>query len=245
METMNPDNTAQFSFPKLLKREGDGSEPFYNDLLRGLTHKLNNLYAVVQGFSSLIMMNDEDLDPSLAENIRHMKDAAQNASALTEKILTAGGCAKVDVQTIRLDDYLGMVGEGLKRQVGDVPLRWEIFEDIPNIMADPTRFKEILTELLKNAGEAAAAAGGDVSFEVIPSRQNTGNRVEFLISNTGGDFTPDQLKDMFRPFHSTKSGDHSGIGLTTAAMLAAQMKMPLGVRSKGGTVTFWLSCAAA
>ncbi len=250
METLiRPAQDTQFVFAEPLGVQNERVDRFYNDLLRGLTHKLNNLYAVVQGFSSLMMMSDE-LDESFVENISHMKDAAQSASALTEKILTAGGCSRVSIQTVRLDDYMGMVGPGLRRPIDErgVPLRWNMFPDLPNISADPTRFKEVLSELLKNAMEAAADARGEVIFEIVPSRQvaaDGSRRVDVVITNTGSEIAPEKLKEVFRPFYTTKSSDHSGIGLTNAAMLAGQMNMPLGVRSGGGSVTFWLSCPVA
>ena len=250
METLTrPVQDSQFVFSEPLSLQNERVEKFYNDLLRGLTHKLNNLYAVVQGFSSLIMMSD-DLDESFLENIHHMKEAAQSASALTEKILTAGGCSKVSLQTVRLDDYMGMVGPGLRRPFDErgIPLRWNIFPEIPNIAADPTRFKEVLAELLKNAADAAAEVGGEVTLEIVPSRQvapDGKNRVEVVITNTGSEIAPEKLKEVFRPFYTTKASEHSGIGLTNAAMLAGQMNMPLGVRSGGGSVAFWLSCPVA
>jgi len=54
----------QFYFPTSLNLGNEHSEGFHQELLRGLTHKLNNLLAVIQGFSSLILMT-EDLDPRL------------------------------------------------------------------------------------------------------------------------------------------------------------------------------------
>jgi signal transduction histidine kinase len=46
----------QFVFPTHLQLGNEHSEGFHQELLRGLTHKLNNLLAVIQGFSSLILM---------------------------------------------------------------------------------------------------------------------------------------------------------------------------------------------
>ena len=247
METLSrPAEDTQFTCPEPIKIQDQQVEDFYNDLLRGLTHKLNNLYAVVQGFSSLIMMN-EDLDESVQENIHHMREAAQNASNLMEKILTVGGCSKAGAQTIRLDDYMSMVGPGLKQPLEEagVQLVWNVSSDLPNITADPTRFKEVLTELLKNAAEAASESGGQVILDIAPSRQPSTDgtkRVDVMITNTGSEIDPAKLKDCFRPFFTTKSSEHAGIGLTTASVLANQMNMPLSVRSGDNKVTFWLSC---
>ena len=87
-----------------------------------------------------------------------------------------------------------------------------------------------------------------MTLEIVPSRQlakDGSKRVDVKITNTGTEIAPEKLKELFRPFYTTKASDHAGIGLTNAAMLAGQMNMPLGVRSGGGSVTFWLSCPIA
>ena len=61
--------------------QGSAAGDFFNDLLRGLIHKQNNFLAVIQGFSSLILMGD-GLDPTIKENLDHMKEAVQGATGL-------------------------------------------------------------------------------------------------------------------------------------------------------------------
>ena len=75
---------------------------FFGQLLRGTTHKLNNILAVIHGFSSLLLMN-ESRDASEAENLEQMKSAAKRASILGEQILAAGGCSQVTVTEVNTD----------------------------------------------------------------------------------------------------------------------------------------------
>ena len=96
---------------------------FYGLLLRGMAHKLNNLLAVIQGFSSLIMM-DDILDETVTENLSHMKEAATNASRLSERILPTGGCSQIILQKLRLAEFLPMIEDSLKEpfEANDVSL---------------------------------------------------------------------------------------------------------------------------
>ena len=48
-----------FSHPTALNLGVQSADGFHQELLRGLTHKLNNMLAIIQGFSSLILMSDE------------------------------------------------------------------------------------------------------------------------------------------------------------------------------------------
>jgi len=229
----------------------EATAAFYGELLRGMTHKLNNLLAVVQGFSSLAMMND-NLDASARENIGHMKNAAQSASGLTEKILSAGGCVRSNVQALELSEFFPNIDRALREPFlrADIPFQLNVGSRVPAILGDPTRLKEILQALLVNAAEAVqrSAAGGEVALDVLGPRQvpeGEPGRVDIFVRNTGSTIPEEKLQEIFRPFTSTKDSTHFGIGLTVAAVLAGQMNARLGVKSAENTTTFWLSVPVA
>jgi C4-dicarboxylate-specific signal transduction histidine kinase len=239
----------QFVYPTQLNLGPQTAEGFHQDLLRGLTHKLNNLLAIIQGFSSLILMN-EDLDASVLENMKHIKEASVNISSLSERIRSAGGCAKINLQSLSLNEYLGVVVAALREpftKLG-VPFEMDVPAGLPPVQVDPSKFKELLVEVLKNAAEAAMKGGGRALMQVtapgVVSPIGEG-RVDILISNTGSQVAPDKLADVFRPFQGNKSGVHLGLGLTIAAMLAHQMNIRLGVNSQDNTTTFWVSVPVA
>jgi signal transduction histidine kinase len=241
------ENTAQVEAPQFLFADkyvidDPANAEFYHQLLRGMTHKLNNLLAVIQGFSSLIMM-DEGLDESITENLGHMKEAAQNASGLSERVLPAGGCIRVAVQDLKLNEFLPMVEDSLRGpcKTLNVPFHMNVRDGLPAVQADPGRLKEIIMELLRNAAEAAAANGGEVGLDILGSTGEGARRVDVFVRNTGSTINPEKIAEIFRPFNSTKDSSHFGVGLTIAAVLSNQMKMRLGVHSENNTTTFWLS----
>jgi len=239
-------NTAmQFVYPTHLNLGEQTAEGFHQELLRGLTHKLNNMLAIIQGFSSLILMNDE-LDASVLENMQHIKEASVSISGLSERIRAAGGCAKVSLQPLSLHEYLSVVDTAIREPFAKagVPFEIEIAQDLPNVEVDPTKMKELLVELLKNAAEAALKGGGRALMQVtgpgVISPVQDG-RVDILISNTGSEIPAGKAQEIFRPFSGSKNSHHLGLGLTIAAMLAHQMDMRLGVNSHDNTTTFWVS----
>lgn len=239
----------QFVFPSNIEPGQDQGEGFHQELLRGLTHKLNNQLAVIQGFSSLILMM-EQLDPTIRENVQHIRDASGGVSQMSERIRSAGGCAQVSLQSLQLSDYLGLIQAGLAEvaQKAGVPLDFDIQPGLPPVVADPAKLKEVLTELLRNAVEAALQGNGRVMMRVCGPGVITPEaerRVDILVSNTGATIPPEKLPDIFRPFHGNKSTDHLGLGLTVAAMLSHQMKIQLGAASENQTTTLWLSLPSA
>lgn len=248
------ENTAtaakpQFVFADQFVIEDSANAEFYALLLRGMTHKLNNLLAVIQGFSSLILM-DEGLDETITENLGHMKEASTNASGLSERILPAGGCAQITIQNLQLSDFLPMVEDSLQEpfDTAGISVNIKCPADVPAVKADPGRLKDILMELLANAAEAAAEGGGRCSFEIYkpgdfsPLDQK---RIDILVRNSGSTIPESKNAEIWEPFYSSKDSKHFGVGLTIAAVLASQMDMKLGMHSADNTTTFWLSVPAA
>jgi signal transduction histidine kinase len=239
----------QFTFPTALNLSNETGDGFHQELLRGLTHKLNNLLAVIQGFSSLILMN-EDTDSGVLENVQHINEASKSMSAMSERIRSAGGCAKVSLQPLMLAEYIPVVETSLSEpfRTAGVPFEIDIQPGAPAIMVDPTKFKDVLMELLRNAAEAAQKGNGRAMLRVCGPGVVTPvqeRRVDILVSNTGSSISPDKLPEVFRPFAGGKNSHHLGLGLTIAAMLCHQMNLQLGVHSENFTTTFWLSCPAA
>ncbi len=238
--------SGEFHFADYLALDESLTRQYFDGLLRGLAHKSNNLLAVVQGFSTLILMQD-DLDPTVRENIEHIKEAGQNSSRLFERILTAGGCATVTLQPIQLGEFLPMAQGSLTEvcEKNGVNFQLNMEPSVPQLAADATKLKEILLELVSNAAEAAGTAGGEMAVDVLAPGQTAGGdpeRVDIFVRNTGAEIPVDHMDKVFKPFFTTKESDHFGIGLAIAGVLAHQMGMRIGAQSANNTTTFWLSC---
>ena len=129
-----------------------------------------------------------------------------------------------------------------------VPFEIDIASGIPSVQTDPSRLKDLLLEILKNAAEAAQKNGGRALMQITgpgvvsPAAEN---RVDILVSNTGSQISPEKIAEIFRPFHGNKNSNHLGLGLTIAAMLAHQMNVRLGINSQENTTTVWLSLPVA
>ncbi|MEM9480352.1 MAG: HAMP domain-containing sensor histidine kinase [Verrucomicrobiota bacterium] len=249
METTTAIENPKFTFSDEHLTLNSANQEFYNQLLRGMTHKLNNLLAVIQGFSSLILMND-DLDETVTENLNHMKEAAQNASGLSERILPAGGCANSELQDLKLTEFVPMIENTLREpaEKNGVAFNMNLPSEMPTATADPGRLKEILIELLTNAAEAAKEGGGEVALDFLNPGQASPvemKQIDVFVRNTGSQIPADKMNKIFEPFFSTKDSSHFGVGLTTAGVLAAQMKMRLGIHSENNTTTAWLSIPLA
>ncbi len=238
----------QFVHPLRLTNAAESSDSFHQDMLRGFTHKLNNLLGIIQGFSSLALM-DDGVSKATTEGLEHIQEAAADVIKLGERVRSAGGCAKPQLQALDLGNYFRLMQAALAAPFAkvNVPFEIELETDLPPVLVDPTRFREVLLEVLTNAADAARAHGGgvvlkvtEVSAETVPTQR----RVELLVCNAGLALPGGPLEKIFDPFQSGKAG-HVGLGLTIAAMLCLQMNLEIGLASEAGTTQVRLRCPAA
>jgi signal transduction histidine kinase len=79
--------------------------------------------------------------------------------------------------------------------------------DMPILMLDENRFRQILLNVLINARQATPA-GGEISISTRLKRSE--NEVEITIADTGTGMSQEVLSQVFQPFFTTKD---SGLGL--------------------------------
>jgi two-component system sensor histidine kinase BaeS len=125
--------------------------------------------------------------------------------------------------------------EPLEGQFAEKGLELQIHvpEDLPQVMADPTRAVQILTNVLVNALRYTLAPG---KVEVAVSREDT--MVAFRVSDTGIGLSPEQIVHIFERFYRvdksrSRAFGGSGIGLTIAQSLAQAMGGEIHVESAG------------
>lgn len=221
---------------------------FFEAFLKGYVHKHNNLMGVIQGFTSLILYED-GVGDDLRENAEQIQISSKSATELNREVLSASGCGRCDLGTIRLTDVIPYWQSKGAEICGDagVDLRFQASDTLPPVTADAKRLGEVFFHLLRNAAEATAAfPGSPVVVDLLsPGQASDLGTVDLLIRNRSADFSPEALAKMFIPFESSKGIDHFGIGLTAAAVMAGDLGARLGLRSTEGTMTAWLAIPVA
>jgi signal transduction histidine kinase len=81
-------------------------------------------------------------------------------------------------------------------------------EKLGPFMLDASQMRRVLHNLIGNALDAMPGGG-----ELTISSERDGETVLLEVSDTGGGISEDDMKDLFSPFHSKKSG---GLGLGLA-----------------------------
>jgi signal transduction histidine kinase len=115
------------------------------------------------------------------------------------------------------------------RRRKSVPIELHLQPDLPPIPLAVDPVKQALLNLIRNAEEAIRGRG---VITVTSSVKNT-HFIEIGITDTGRGIPETQIKNIFTPFFSTKSGG-SGLGLTVAERIIHDHGGALEVESAPG-----------
>jgi signal transduction histidine kinase len=225
-------------------------------LAGGLAHDFNNLLGVILGNSRLLQEQLPE-DSLLAAKAREIRSAAEHAVGLTEQMLATSGRWPRTREPV---DLSALVEGVLDLCRGALPpraaLQTVLARDLPPVEGDPVRLRQVVHNLVANAGEALGGAVGSVTLRTALVQVDAaalaaafgseglepGEYVCLEVSDTGAGMDLAIQARIFEPFFTTK---FAGRGLGLAAVLgivrghrgAVRIESQPGV---GTTMRVWL-----
>ena len=221
---------------------------FQDQLVRGLTHRMNNILTLFHGYVGL-MLDNESLDRNVREGLAKIKDGAQAASELMDRTHSLVRPSTVVWREIDLGEVVLALKSAINGFRGpNTKLEVEIEDDLPRVRADLSRLRTAILELVRNACEATAA-GGTVRLRLHgepPGHEAGSNHavqpihwVTLEIIDDGAGVAPELSERIFQPFFSTKrKRNATGLGLNVAQGLIAQLGGVLRYESRPGETRF-------
>lgn len=208
-------------------------------LAGGIAHDFNNLLTVIAGCCELSRHKVEAADYGIQKLLDEISKAASRASDLTSQLLTFSRRAVLDPEALALDHAVRDVEDLLVRLVSEkIELTLELHSGDATILADRTRFQQILLNLIINAADAISengrilveteklTVGGNPPFGI----QEPGEYGILRIKDDGCGMSPEVQERIFDPFFTTKEpGKGTGLGLATVYGIVRQFN---GVTSR-------------
>jgi PAS domain S-box-containing protein len=181
---------------------------------RTISHDLRTPLSLISGYAQLLAAGDLEKE----ERHRYLEQivkSAERLEKLTEALLDYAQAGKPEGLAERVEP-----GRVMKEVLSDYALaveergaRVSVAEDIPDVMVDAWKLRQVLGNLLDNA----LKHGGDRSPLVVTlSAEIKGDRAIFKFRDNGAGIPPDVLEDIFMPFFRLEnSGESPGLGLAT------------------------------
>ena len=221
---------------------------FHDHLVRGLTHKMNNILSLFHGYLGLLI-DDKKLDRETLAGLLRIRDGATAASNLMDRTKALATPSSSVWRQIPPEDFLRSLLPSLQLYAErDVQLQVACEPGLPDLWADTTRLRMALKEIVKNACEASPAHGV-VEITVKPhtrpvrtrGRRRTSPAISWIsisVTDTGKGIPAELNTKIFQPFFSTKNKrDSMGLGLSVALGLIQQLGGAIRLQSKPGKTT--------
>ena len=184
------------------------------ELAAGLAHEINNILAVIQGFTEVLLREAEDHDQT-ANDLKIMKREAYRGQEILKRLLTFARPAEPhmtrnDLHEI-IDNSLLLLQYEIKQS--KVSVEKNYCRCMPPILSDSEQLKQVFMNIILNAAQAQPD-GGSIT---ILSRVADDGYAEVELKDNGPGIPAENLSKVFDPFFTTKApGKGTGLGLSIA-----------------------------
>ncbi|MCC2668558.1 MAG: Blue-light-activated protein, partial [Armatimonadetes bacterium] len=199
-------------------------------LAGGVAHDFNNMLAVINGYSELLLMRlppEEPTRPFVTEILK----AGERAADLTRQLLAFSRRQIVSPRVLNLTDLVAGTHKMLRRLISEnIELVTIPAPDLGTVRADAGQIEQALVNLAVNARDAMPDGGKLTirlhNLEVEPfdaGEVPAGRYVVLEVSDTGTGIPAEILPHIFEPFFTTKEvGQGTGLGLATVYGITQQ-----------------------
>lgn len=191
-----------------------------------IVHELRNQATVVEGFARTLSDGWTELaDP---ERLRFLERVVSNARQMRSLVDVLGDVSRIDADALDLSFHHVSLGATVKEAVEDLATTLDrsidcIIEHDATVRIDPTRMRQVLTNLLSNAAKFSPPA---TPISVTVRAED--DEAEVLVADCGAGIPPDRRDELFKPF-ARLGAEQPGTGL--GLYISREI-----VRAHGGTL---------
>ncbi|MEZ5477251.1 MAG: ATP-binding protein [Thiolinea sp.] len=224
-------------------------------LAGGIAHDFNNLINGISVSAKLLEVHLETDEEGL-DYLQIIQQSSQHATDLVSKLLTFARKKPVVFKALNIHDVLTQTVHLLEAtHKGKIQIRLQLMAERHYVSGDFVELQSAFLNLAINAVHAMPDGGtlslttrdysrvvGEMTgFSVWGETKADKGWIEILIRDTGTGIEPQHLPHIFEPFYSTKkTGEGSGLGLSTAHGCITHHRGSIQVSSEQGKGTLFI-----
>lgn len=228
-------------------------EELRNEFVFIAAHELRAPVTVIKGYVSMILEGDTGPVPSKAQEylslvMKSSEGLEKLVSDMLEVARSEAGRIEIEVVPTDISEQVKAVLQELKILADEksIQMIYDPPSDLPKILADSAKLKEVIKNLVDNAVKYTVKPG-----TITVSHQIKENRLLTNVQDTGVGISTENQKKLFQKFYRIKAEETQGIrgtglGLWIIKQLIEKMNGEIWVKSRegeGSTFSFSLPIA--
>lgn len=209
-------------------------------LAAGVAHEINNPLAIINEKAGLI----KDIATNYPEFphkdkilkvVSSIESSVDRCSRVTRRLLGFGRRMEVTRERIDLGALIKDVLEFQRTEAAhrSITIDVKVDDDVKHIESDRGQLQQVFLNIISNA-YAAVEDGGKIDIRIS---QPNADEATVTISDNGTGIAPEDLKNIFEPFFSTKGEAGTGLGLSITRDIIEKLGGIIEVSSRVGEGT--------
>ncbi|MGJ8620512.1 MAG: PAS domain S-box protein [Methylophilaceae bacterium] len=226
----------------------ESADKIKSAFLATMSHELRTPLNSIIGFTGIVLQKMAGpLNTEQTKQLSMVQASARHLLALINDVLDISkieaGQLKIQLARTNINHLIEEVITSLKptAEKKGLVLSSSIAENLNEIVTDSRRLKQVLINLANNAIKFTDKGTVEISANLVVDEKELNKKpyVKFYVNDTGIGMKPNDIDQLFQPFHQIDSGlsrlhDGTGLGLVICKKLVNLMKGTISVQSEWG-----------
>lgn len=202
--------------------------------IRHFAHEISNPLSIIRNYLSLLESENSRQGTPRAE-LGIVREEIDRVSKMVNALRQPPGTSDApDLRPLsvnRLAEDLVTLFRESSAIPGKVAFEVDLAPNLPSIVSDADRLKQLLLNLIKNAVESMPG-GGTVRVSTTPwGNGGAATHVQICVQDTGPGIRRDILTQLYQPVKTSKGEEHQGLGLAIVGQLVRDLKGLINCRT--------------
>ncbi len=207
------------------------------NLVRGIAHEFNNVFAIIKGYAELLQVSLKD-QVQASEDVGTILGTIKRGMDITNRMHIFIKQENIEIKAIPVKAFfessLASLDSILNRSGKKIQLHVELEVNNEKVLADEFSLEHVIQNLFNNSIDAIETEG-DIFLRVSILEKN---HLQIQVEDSGRGIPSDNVRFVFDPFYTTKEGKQgAGLGLYICHEMMDRMAGEISLESNFGKYT--------